>query len=34
MTTEFIIRILAATFLGAIIGLDREYRTKAAGFRT
>lgn len=34
MTTEFIIRILVATFLGAIIGLDREYRTKAAGFRT
>ena len=34
MTTEFIIRILIATFLGAIIGLDREYRTKAAGFRT
>lgn len=34
MTTEFIIRILVATVLGAVIGLDREYRTKAAGFRT
>lgn len=34
MTEEFIIRILVATVLGAIIGLDREYRTKAAGFRT
>ena len=34
MTTEFIIRILVATALGAVIGLDREYRTKAAGFRT
>lgn len=34
MTEEFIIRILIATALGAVIGLDREYRTKAAGFRT
>ncbi|MBQ6203503.1 MAG: MgtC/SapB family protein [Prevotella sp.] len=34
MTEEFIIRLLVATALGAIIGLDREYRTKAAGFRT
>jgi len=34
MTQEFIIRIVVATVLGAIIGLDREYRTKAAGFRT
>lgn len=34
MTTEFIIRILVATVLGAVIGLDREYRTKATGFRT
>jgi len=34
MTEEFIIRIVVATVLGAIIGLDREYRTKAAGFRT
>ena len=34
MTTEVIIRILVATVLGAVIGLDREYRTKAAGFRT
>ncbi|MBR3496776.1 MAG: MgtC/SapB family protein [Prevotella sp.] len=34
MTEEFIIRLLIATALGAVIGLDREYRTKAAGFRT
>ena len=34
MTTDFIVRIVVATLLGAIIGLDREYRTKAAGFRT
>lgn len=34
MTEEFIIRLLVATALGAVIGLDREYRTKAAGFRT
>lgn len=34
MTEVFIIRLLVATALGAVIGLDREYRTKAAGFRT
>ena len=34
MMTEYIIRIAVAALLGAIIGLDREYRTKAAGFRT
>ena len=34
MTEEFVIRLLVATALGAVIGLDREYRTKAAGFRT
>lgn len=34
MTEDFIIRLLVATALGAVIGLDREYRTKAAGFRT
>ena len=34
MTEESIIRLLVATALGAVIGLDREYRTKAAGFRT
>ena len=34
MTEEFVIRLLVATALGSIIGLDREYRTKAAGFRT
>ena len=34
MTGEFVLRIIIATVLGAIIGIDREYRTKAAGFRT
>ncbi len=34
MPTEYMIRLLIAAVLGAIIGLDREYRTKAAGFRT
>lgn len=34
MTTEFILRILVATLLGGIIGLEREYRAKEAGFRT
>ena len=34
MTGEFVLRIFIATVLGAIIGIDREYRTKAAGFRT
>ena len=34
MEKEFVVRILVATLLGALIGLDREYRTKAAGFRT
>ncbi len=34
MTTEFIIRIVVASLLGGIIGLDREYRAKDAGFRT
>lgn len=34
MTGEFILRIVVATLLGAIVGFDREYRTKAAGFRT
>ena len=34
MTGEFVLRIFIATLLGAIIGIDREYRTKAAGFRT
>ena len=34
MTGEFVLRIFIATVLGAIIGIDREYRTKSAGFRT
>lgn len=34
MTIEFIIRICIAALLGGIIGLDREYRAKDAGFRT
>jgi len=34
MTEEYILRLLVATLLGAVIGLDREFRTKAAGFRT
>ena len=34
MTQELIIRILVAALLGGIIGLEREYRAKEAGFRT
>lgn len=34
MTLEFILRIFIAAILGGIIGLEREYRDKAAGFRT
>ena len=34
MTGEFILRLFTAGILGAIIGLDREYRAKEAGFRT
>lgn len=34
MMTDFILRIAAAAVLGGIIGLDREYRAKDAGFRT
>ena len=34
MTTEFIIRIFVAAILGGMIGLEREYRAKEAGFRT
>lgn len=34
MTWEFIIRIFVAALLGGIIGLEREYRAKEAGFRT
>lgn len=31
---ELIIRIIAAMLLGGIIGIEREYRAKDAGFRT
>lgn len=31
---EFSLRLLVALLLGGIIGLEREYRSKDAGFRT
>ena len=31
---DFVLRLLVAGNLGAIIGLDREYRAKEAGYRT
>lgn len=34
MTVEFILRILAAAAMGAVIGLEREFRSKEAGIRT
>lgn len=34
MTLEFILRIFVAAVLGGLIGLEREYRAKEAGFRT
>ena len=34
MIWELILRLLLAGVLGAVIGLDREYRAKEAGFRT
>lgn len=34
MTGEFILRLFVAAVLGSIIGLDREYRAKEAGYRT
>lgn len=34
MTIEFVIRLIVAALLGAVIGIDREYRAKDAGFRT
>ena len=34
MTVEFILRILAAAGMGAVIGLERELRSKEAGIRT
>lgn len=34
MTPEFILRLAIAAVLGGVIGLEREYRAKEAGFRT
>lgn len=34
MDIDFFLRILAAALLGGLIGLEREYRAKEAGFRT
>ena len=34
LNMDFVIRLLVAGILGAIIGLDREYRAKEAGYRT
>lgn len=34
MLTDFILRLLAATAMGAVIGLEREYHAKEAGLRT
>ena len=34
MTNEFILRLLVASIMGGVIGLERGYRAKEAGFRT
>ncbi|WP_373167609.1 MgtC/SapB family protein [Bacteroides faecis] len=34
LNVDFMLRLLVAGILGAIIGLDREYRVKEAGYRT
>ena len=34
LNLDFVLRLLVAGILGAIIGLDREYRAKGAGYRT
>ena len=34
MTLDFILRLFVAALLGGMIGLEREYREKAAGLRT
>ena len=34
MTLDFILRLFVAALLGGLIGLEREYREKAAGLRT
>ena len=33
-TWDFILRLFVAGMLGAVVGLDREYRAKEAGYRT
>ncbi len=34
MTMEFVFRLFVAGLMGALVGLDREYRAKEAGYRT
>ena len=34
MQLEFVLRMFCAALLGGLIGLEREYRAKEAGFRT
>ena len=34
ITYEFVLRLFLAAMLGGVIGLEREYRAKEAGFRT
>ncbi|MCR4853571.1 MAG: MgtC/SapB family protein [Prevotella sp.] len=34
METEYLVRLFVAALLGGVIGLDREYNAKDAGFRT
>ena len=34
MEYEFLLRIFVASVLGGLVGLEREYRAKEAGFRT
>lgn len=34
MTIDFLLRIVCGGLLGGLIGLEREYRAKEAGFRT
>ena len=34
MEYDFLLRIFVAAILGGLIGLEREYRAKEAGFRT
>jgi putative Mg2+ transporter-C (MgtC) family protein len=34
MEYDFLLRIVCAAILGGLIGLEREYRAKEAGFRT